>query len=137
MERRRRLIVEDDEEINKRIQKDKLIKCWKKRQVKNCKECCRHDECAGLKKADFGDKEVDKLIGAIVFCALQDLFIKIPNPKNRKGKSQIQRRQYLLYHKASAEQFFKSHFFKLMNLDFEYLKRTYEKYYEEEKIQKD
>jgi len=114
------------EKINKNHEEE-LLKCLKKRGVKSCEECCRCEECRGTKPKNFPNVNIDPLIGAIVWSALVDYFAEIPPLKKCKTRAQREHRNELLYYKATAENFFKSKLFKYTNLDFEWLRRAYEK----------
>lgn len=106
---------------------EKTKKCLKKRSIKHCDQCCRCKECYGEAPQNFPNVGVEKIVGAMIWQALEDLDTKIPPLKECKTKSQKERRERLLYEKASAENFFKSRLFKTTNLDLGYLRRAYEK----------
>lgn len=63
----------------------------------------------------MSDQACTLLCGEIVRIALDDLLVDISKIKNPS------KRNIALYNKATAEMFFQSKLFKLMNLDFEYL----------------
>lgn len=108
--------------------KDPIEKCCKKRGVRNCSQCCRYDECCnGMAKQYEDDMLVEPLLGAMVYSALQDLDEEELPQKKCKTRDQIRRRKEILYNKATARNFFKSKMFKLLHLDYEYLRRAYAK----------
>lgn len=102
-------------------------KCQRKRKVRSCYMCCRFAECNGDKPKNFENVSVEPLVGAIIYSALFDLTRKIPPLKDCKTRDQKTRRKMLIYYQASARNFFNSELFKLTSLDFEYLRRAYEK----------
>lgn len=69
----------------------------------------------------MSDQACTLLCGEIVRIALDDLLVDISKIKNPS------KRNIALYNKATAEMFFQSKLFKLMNLDFEYLLKTAKK----------
>ena len=102
-------------------------KCQKKRKIRSCYVCCRFAECNGDKPKNFNNVSVEPLMGAIIYSALFDLAREIPPLKDCKTRDQKERRKRLIYYKSTAEVFFHSELFKLTSLDFEYLRRAYEK----------
>lgn len=135
MGRNRKIIsvIASDEEAMM-LKKNEKGKCCRRRGVSSCKECCRYDECYNNKPHDFGDAQVSVLVGAIVLSALQDYYAKIPPLKKCKTKAQKEKRNRLLYDKATAENFFKSKLFFYSGLNFEYISRKYKQYYEKKKV---
>ena len=118
-----------EDELDKEI-----VKCLKKRCVKQCEECCRYDECYGDKPTNFPTANVAPLVGAIVYSALFDLYHDIPPLSHCKTKSAREKRKKLIYNKATAKNFFKSKLFFYTHLDFEYISSTFRRLLDEEKI---
>lgn len=117
----------DKQSIEYFEQQTKIKACHKIRKVKTCLNCCRCEECWGKAPKNFPNVEIDKLLGAMIWQGLEDLEVEIPPLKECKTKSQKQRRQKLMYQKASAQNFFNSEMFRSTNLDLGYLRRAYAK----------
>lgn len=113
--------------LDQEIEIDNNPKCAKKRGIKHCRQCCRYSECWENAEKTFPFNGVVKMVGAMILSALEDLDKEVPPLSKCKTKAQKERRQRILYDKASAENFFNSRIFHYSNMNLEYLRRVYEK----------
>ena len=104
-----------------------IKKCLAKRKVSKCSACCRFDECWNGKPKNFPNANIELLIGAIVWDALDDLEAEIPPLSKCKTTHARSKRQQMIYNKAKAEAFFNGSLFKVLNVDLGYLRRAYAK----------
>lgn len=124
-----------------------IQKCWVKREVGSCEECCRNRRCekqylfdkTGKIKpvsdreeaAKMYDDGVDALVGAIIKSALEDATMNVEKvAKAMRVKNRIDRaskKRMLYYHQTTGRKFFRLEgtLFTVTKLSAEYLFKHY------------
>ena len=101
-------------------------KCCEKRKVKDCRRCLRYQDCLTGKHFISEDGAI-RLVGAMIWSALEDLERPIPPLAKCKTKSQKNSRARILMNKAKAEVFFKTKLFQYAEMDITYLREAYKR----------